>query len=97
MHSGSCSFCLEWTDSEENVANALRGRWRASASCVHQPLMQVAINQLRKGLPIWWVVGGEVIVPIWAVEVLKKRARLLSGLGSISFTISNKPIVSALR
>ena len=79
MHSKSCSFCLEWTESDETVAEAVRGRWRARESCAHLPLMGVAIEQLRKGLPSWWVVGGVVIVPIWAVELIKKRTRLLTG------------------
>jgi len=81
MHSKSCTFCLEWTSSDETLEQALRGRWRASETCAHQPLMHVAIEQLRKGVPTWWVVGGAVVVPIWAVELLKKRARLLSSAG----------------
>lgn len=92
MHSGSCSFCLEWTGSEEKVVDALRGRWRASTACAHQTLMQVAIAQLRKGLPSWWVVEGSVVVPIWVVEILKQRVRLLSGPGSISYNLSHQPM-----
>ena len=78
MASKSCNCCLEWTASGEAVENALKGRWQASQPCPHQPLMRVAIDQLRKGHPSWWVVGGAVVVPIWTVELLKKRARLVA-------------------
>ena len=78
MHSNSCAFCLEWTTSERATDDALRGRWRARQKCPHQSLMHVAIDQFRKGISAWWVVGGKVVVPIWTVEILKKRARLVA-------------------
>jgi hypothetical protein len=40
--------------------------------------MAIAIEQLRKGRPAWWVVGGAVVVPIWIVEHLKKRGRVVA-------------------
>ena len=78
MASKSCYCCLEWIAAGETVEDALRGRWQQGQPCQHQPLMRIAIEQLRKGHPSWWVVGGSVVVPIWAVEMLKKRARLLA-------------------
>ena len=77
MPSHSCTHCLEWTTSEKAMEDALKGRWRARQRCPHQPLMQTAIEQFRKGVSAWWVVGGAVVVPIWTVEILKKRARLV--------------------
>ena len=93
MHSKSCSCCLEWTASDETVGEALRGRWRARENCAHQSLMHVAIEQLKKGIPTWWVVGGTVIVPIWAVELLKKRARLLASPG-VGLTAHNQQAIA---
>jgi hypothetical protein len=35
--------------------------------------MQVVAEQFRMRLPRWWVVQGNVVVPIWIVELLKKH------------------------
>ena len=78
MHSKSCGHCLEWTTSDDTLLDALRGRWRARKGCDHQPLMHVAIEQWRKSQPFWWVVGSAVVVPVWVVEHLTKRARMLA-------------------
>jgi hypothetical protein len=78
MHLKSCNSCLEWTASNETVEDAIKGRWQARQVCAHQPIMRVAIEQFRKGHPAWWVVGGSVVVPIWTVELMKKRGRVLA-------------------
>ena len=75
MQSKSCDCCLGWTESVEGVDAALKKKWQAPASCAHLPLMWAAIEQLRAGRPAWWVVSGSVVVPIWAVELVKRRIR----------------------
>jgi hypothetical protein len=75
MQSKSCDRCLGWTESVESVEAALKKQWQARDACPHQPLMWTAIEQLRTGRPSWWVVNGAVVVPIWAVELVKKRVR----------------------
>jgi hypothetical protein len=54
------------------LETALEGKWLALEHCAHQPLMHVAIEQFRTRRPYWWVVGGAVVVPIWAVELVKR-------------------------
>ena len=58
MPAKSCERCLEWTTLDDMLLDALHGRWRAREGCDHQPLMHVAIAQLRRGQLFWWVVGG---------------------------------------
>ena len=76
MQAKSCDRCLGWIESAESVDAALRKMWQARSACTHQPLMGIAIEQLRTGRPSWWVVNGTVVVPIWAVELVKKRVRV---------------------
>jgi hypothetical protein len=40
--------------------------------------MRTAIEQFRGGQPFWWVVGSAVVVPVWVVEHLTKRERMLA-------------------
>jgi hypothetical protein len=75
MQPKSCHRCLGWTESVEAVDAALKKQWHPREACAHEPLMWAAIEQLRTGRPAWWVVNGSVIVPIWAVELVKKRVR----------------------
>jgi hypothetical protein len=39
--------------------------------------MHAAIEQFKRGQPFWWVVGGTVVVPVWVVEHVTKRERIL--------------------
>jgi hypothetical protein len=37
--------------------------------------MRVVSEQFRMGVSQWWVVDGVVVVPVWAVEILKTHMR----------------------
>jgi hypothetical protein len=37
--------------------------------------MGTAIDQFKTGRPLWWVVNGAVVVPVWAVELVKRRGQ----------------------
>src|SRR5262245_19492529 len=78
MPAQSCGYCLEWATSDDMLLDALQGQWRARERCDHQPVMHRAIEQFRKNQPFWWVVGSAVVVPVWVVERVTKRARMLA-------------------
>jgi hypothetical protein len=72
----TCGRCLGWTDSLEKVREILNNQFSACEGCAHQAQMQVVTEQFRMRLPRWWVVQGNVVVPIWIVELLKKHPEI---------------------
>jgi hypothetical protein len=60
----------------EGVIQILAKQWSACEHCAHQSVIRKLVEQFRMRRPRWWVVDGDVVVPIWIVERLKKHPEL---------------------
>ena len=76
MSSKSCSRCLGWTTSAKVLLDILNDRSSACEGCVHGADMKLVIEQYQTRRPRWWMVGSTVVVPIWMVELLRKRKNI---------------------
>lgn len=72
-----CGRCQEWTTSATAVMDVLNNKWQGCENCAHQAVMNTVTEQFRMRRPRWWIVGGNVVIPMWVVELLRKSTKLL--------------------
>jgi hypothetical protein len=71
----SCRGCIESSDSTGEMVEVLNNGTSECASCPHEPVIRNVNEQFRMKRPRWWLVNGEVVVPVWLVERVKKSPR----------------------
>jgi hypothetical protein len=71
--SNSCTGCLGSAESIDDVLKILKDEWSACDSCPGAPVVRVLAEQYRRRHPQWWVVDGNLVVPIWIVEKIRRH------------------------
>ncbi len=73
MNTKACRRCFKWADSPEIVLEILSNRFHPCEGCEQQPVFRMLAQQYELNQPRWWVINGVHVVPIWVVDVVKKR------------------------
>ncbi len=73
MKQKSCRHCSNWADSPEIVQEILRKRFSPCEGCEQQQVIHMLARQYELNQPRWWVINGVHVVPIWVVDIVRKR------------------------
>jgi len=75
MKSSPCRPCIESDATASDILAMLNNPPEKCSHCASSVVMRVVSEQFRMGVSQWWVVDGVVVVPVWAVELLKTHLR----------------------
>ena len=67
-----CRRCIEQARSPGELHAIVNSEFDDCEGCAHQPVISTLVQQFQARAPHWWVVDTAVIMPIWAVEVIKR-------------------------
>lgn len=73
MEEKVCRKCLGACSSTEEKVEILHGESSVCVDCPRQPIIQAVSEQFRSQRARWWQVNGEIVVPVWIVEHVKRR------------------------
>lgn len=73
MSTGSCCRCHEWSDTPETVQQILTREFVPCTGCSQQPVIHTLAHQYVARKPRWWVVNGHQAVPIWIVDLVRRK------------------------
>lgn len=68
-----CRNCLGSCSSTEETVEILQGESTLCTGCDEYTTLVTISEQYRSQRPRWWQVNGEIVVPVWIVERVKKR------------------------
>jgi hypothetical protein len=68
-----CRNCLGSCSSTEETLGILQGESTLCVGCDEYTTLVTISEQYRSQRPRWWQVNGEIVVPVWIVERVRKR------------------------
>ena len=72
MEQKRCRICLEESPSTDGMITILKAEAEICEGCPEQPVLQTVSEQYQAQRPRWWQINGELIIPVWLVERIKR-------------------------
>jgi hypothetical protein len=78
LQSTTCSRCAAWAESPAETLKFLKGERQTCPGCPHQAKIELVARQFQANCSKWWVVNGDVVIPVWITERLHSgRVRIV--------------------